>query len=218
MPTRYELSIAPDLGAASFLGQERIEIEVEVPTSSIVCNAAELYIANAKLSWPGGSPAPVELAVSLDEDLERVTFTAPHQILPGPCVLECDFQGVLNDKLRGFYRSNFRDTEGNEQTVAVTQFESTDARRAFPCWDEPDRKAVFSVTLEVDADLLAISNGAELSSTALPGGKRRVGLRGHDPDVDLPRRLRRRPHGRDRARRGRTGRHFASSTPPAKRG
>ncbi len=89
-------------------------------------------------------------------------------------MLECDFEGVLNDKLRGFYRSSFRDGKGKDQVLAVTQFESTDARRAFPCWDEPDRKAVFSVVLDVDAELLAISNAAEKSSTALPDGKRRV--------------------------------------------
>ena len=81
---------------------------------------------------------------------------------------------MLNDKLRGFYRSTFRDEQGNEHVIATTQCQSTDARRAFPCWDEPDRKAVFSLALEVDADLLAISNGAERSSIELEGGKRRL--------------------------------------------
>ncbi len=116
----------------------------------------------------------VGLEISFDEDLERVTFTAPRQILPGPYVLECEFAGILNDKLCGFYRSTFRDEAGEEQVIATTQFESTDARRAFPCWDEPDRKAVFAVTLEVNADLLAISNGAEFRSTELPDGKCRL--------------------------------------------
>jgi puromycin-sensitive aminopeptidase len=174
VPTRYELTIAPDLQAASFLGHLRVELEVTAPAASIVCNAAELSISNARLSWPGGSPQPAELAISFEEDLERVSFAGPRQILPGLCVLDCDFSGVLNDKLRGFYRSKFRDDKGNERVLAVTQFESTDARRAFPCWDEPDRKAVFSVTLEVDSDLLAISNGAERAWSKLPGGKRRV--------------------------------------------
>jgi puromycin-sensitive aminopeptidase len=174
VPTRYELSIAPDLEAAVFSGRVRIELEVASPTDLIVCNAAELEISAARLSWPGGSPQPLELEVSLQEDLERVSFAAPRQILPGPCVLECEFKGVLNDKLRGFYRSTFRNDNGAEQVLAVTQFESTDARRAFPCWDEPDRKAVFSVRLEVDSHLLAISNAAVRSSAELPGGRRRV--------------------------------------------
>ncbi len=174
VPTRYELTIAPDLDAASFVGQERIELEVVAPTSSIVCNAAELEVTKATLSWPGGSPQAVDLTISLDEQLERVTFTPPRQVLTGPCVLECEFSGVLNDKLRGFYRSTFKDESGQERVLAVTQFESTDARRAFPCWDEPDRKAVFSVTLEVESGLLAISNAAERRSSELAGNKRRV--------------------------------------------
>ena len=112
VPTRYELTIAPDLDAASFVGQERIELEVVAPTSSIVCNAAELEVTKATLSWPGGSPQAVDLTISLDEQLERVTFTPPRQVLTGPCVLECEFSGVLNDKLRGFYRSTFKDESG----------------------------------------------------------------------------------------------------------
>ena len=73
------------------------------------------------------------------------------------------FTGILNDKLRGFYRSTFTDHHGKQRTIATTQFEATDARRAFPCWDEPDFKAVFRVTLiVVDADLLAVSNAGEI--------------------------------------------------------
>ena len=174
VPTRYELTIAPDLGAATFLGHERIELDLTSATRTIVCNAVELQISNATLSWPDDTLAPLALDISLDDELERVTFTAPRQILPGPYVLECEFAGVLNDKLRGFYRSTFRDDDGNEHVIATTQFESTDARRAFPCWDEPDRKAVFSISLEVEADLLAISNGAQRCATELPGGKRRL--------------------------------------------
>ena len=63
--------------------------------------------------------------------------------------LDPAFRGMLNDKLRGFYRSTFTDDDGDERVIATTQFEATDARRAFPCWDEPDFKAVFAVTLVV---------------------------------------------------------------------
>ena len=174
VPTRYELTVVPDLDAAVFHGHERVELEVMTPTSSIICNAAELEISNATLSWPSGSKGPVPLEVSFQHDLERVSFTPPGPLLPGPYVLECDFSGVLNGKLRGFYRSTFRDEQGNEASMAVTQFESTDARRAFPCWDEPDRKAVFSVALDVPSGLLALSNGAEVSRSELGGGRTRV--------------------------------------------
>ncbi len=174
VPTRYELTIAPDLGAATFVGHERINLDVSSETRSIVCNAKELQISRATLNWPDDSNHRVGLEISFNEDLERVTFSAPRQILPGSYILECEFAGILNDKLCGFYRSTFRDEAGEEQVIATTQFESTDARRAFPCWDEPDRKAVFAVTLEVNADLLAISNGAEFRSTELPDGKCRL--------------------------------------------
>ena len=72
--------------------------------------------------------------------------------------MTCRFTGTLNDKLRGFYRSTYTDDAGDTHTIATTQFESVDARRAFPCWDEPDRKAVFEVTLTVDRDVDAFSN------------------------------------------------------------
>ncbi len=85
--------------------------------------------------------------------------------------LHLEFTGELNDRLRGFYRSTFVDTDGVERTIATTQFESTNARRAFPCWDEPEHKAVFAVTLVVDEDLMAISSGAEIERTPLDDGR-----------------------------------------------
>ncbi len=78
---------------------------------------------------------------------------------------------MLNDKLKGFYRSTFVDTDGEQQVIATTQFEATDARRAFPCWDEPELKAVFGVTLVVDDDLAALSNAQELSRSPRGDGK-----------------------------------------------
>ena len=85
-------------------------------------------------------------------------FHPSSALAPGPCTLTCRFTGTLNDKLRGFYRSTFTDDAGETHTIATTQFESVDARRAFPCWDEPDRKAVFEVTLTIDRDVDAFSN------------------------------------------------------------
>ena len=111
-------------------------------------------------------------SISFDEDLERATFAFPVVLQPGPAKLSCSFTGTLNDKLRGFYRSTWTDEEGNEKVIATTQFESTNARRAFPCFDEPDLKASFGVTLRVDESLMAISCGELVSSTDLGGGRR----------------------------------------------
>ena len=81
------------------------------------------------------------------------------------------FTGILNDQLKGFYRSFWEDDKGNQHTIATTQFEATDARRAFPCWDEPEFKATFKVTLVVDENLTAISNGRVVSSEVVESAK-----------------------------------------------
>jgi puromycin-sensitive aminopeptidase len=96
-------------------------------------------------------------------------------LAPGHYALQIQFAGVLNDKLHGFYRSVYKDADGRDQPLASTQFESTDARRAFPCWDEPAFKAVFQVTLVVDEKLTAISNARVIRETAIAGtGKKEV--------------------------------------------
>jgi puromycin-sensitive aminopeptidase len=90
----------------------------------------------------------------------------------GEAVVSLRFRGQLNDKLRGFYRSTFTDDDGVERVIATTQFEATDARRAFPCWDEPDFKARFAITLHLDDDLHAVSNAAIESDEVLDGQRR----------------------------------------------
>ena len=88
---------------------------------------------------------------------------------PGSAKLELEFAGILNDKLRGFYRSTYRDADGREHVIATTQMQSTDCRRGFPCWDEPEFKAAFGITLDIDADLTAISNSPEIERTTGDG-------------------------------------------------
>ena len=110
----------------------------------------------------------------------------------------------------------FTDDDGAEQVIATTQMEATDCRRAFPCWDEPDFKAVFGVTLVVADDLLAISNGPEVAPRAAGDGRVARPLRRHDADVDLPGRLHRRSARGDRPGRRRRRRRCASCTCPGK--
>jgi len=169
-PRRYELVLRPDLDAATFTGSLRLLVELTEPTDEIVLNATELAITHAALV-DERETAPCQ--ISLDEDAERVTLRPPARLGPGRHWCELGFSGTLNDKLRGFYRSTYTTPDGEQRTIATTQFEPTDARRAFPCVDEPDAKAVFSVTLEVPEDLLAISN-AEVVSETVSDGLRRV--------------------------------------------
>lgn len=169
-PVRYELTLEPDLEAATFAGEVLISVLVTAPTDTIACNAVDLDILAADLTegpLSDGSPLAVT-GVALDAETERVTFTLERTLLPGEAHLRVRFNGQLNDKLRGFYRSTFTDTDGVEQVIATTQFEATDARRAFPCWDEPDHKASFVISLIVDEDLFAVSNASELSRVPAP--------------------------------------------------
>jgi puromycin-sensitive aminopeptidase len=171
VPIRYELRLEPDLPASSFAGQETITLTVHQPTSEIVLNAIELDITSAKIEGDSGPARQATLA--LDTSLQRchLTFTTP--LSPGIWKLTMTFCGTLNDKLRGFYRSTYKDERGATHSMAATQFEATDARRAFPCWDEPDFKAVFGTTLVIDPALTAVSN-TTIASETLAGGKKVV--------------------------------------------
>ncbi|HXH58737.1 M1 family metallopeptidase [Iamia sp.] len=171
LPRRYELALTPDLDAATFTGSVVVEVDVTEPVTGIVLNAVELTVAEAWVERDGDRN---DASVTLDAETERATLTLGRELRTGPATVHLRFAGTLNDKLRGFYRSTFSDEAGTDHTIATTQFEATDARRAFPCWDEPEMKAVFSITLDVPGDLLAVSNAAEVSSEATGDGRRRV--------------------------------------------
>jgi puromycin-sensitive aminopeptidase len=135
---------------------------------AITLNALEIEVRRAEIRT-GGKTLPAR--VEYDLPSQRISLHPAEPVEAGPVTLELDFAGILNDQLHGFYRSTFTDVEGNPQVIATTQFEATDARRAFPCFDEPDMKASFGVTLVVDADLLAVSNSAEARRSPASGGK-----------------------------------------------
>src|SRR5207247_10782885 len=104
--------------------------------------------------------------IALGETPQRRRLAFDRPIPKGTYSLRLVFRGTLNDKLRGFYRSKYKDAAGQEPWLAATQFEATDARRAFPCWDEPAFKAVFASTLLIDAALTAVSNTGVLADYA----------------------------------------------------
>jgi puromycin-sensitive aminopeptidase len=170
-PVTYRLEIEPNVGSATFSGTVDIDVVVHKPVTEIVLNAAELAISDVEVRTDAGNV--VGCAVEFRDELEQVAFHPTAELPPGPCVLTCRFTGTLNDKLRGFYRSTYVDGAGETHTIATTQFESVDARRAFPCWDEPDRKAVFEVTLIVERDVDAYSN-SPIVEVQRVGDKNRV--------------------------------------------
>jgi aminopeptidase N/puromycin-sensitive aminopeptidase len=187
-PEHYALTITPDLAKARFAGVETIEVVLDAPATAITLNAAEIEFGAVRAyQWPSGlifDPAPNKhwkdlppphydlmqldknpetAAVTLDEAKQQATFAFAHPLAAGPVTLQITYTGILNDKLRGFYLSRTR-----LRSYGVTQFEATDARRAFPCFDEPALKATFDVGLVIDAGDTAISNMPVVSDTPGP--------------------------------------------------
>ena len=166
-PTHYALWFAPDLEGATFRGRETIDITLANPTTSVTLNAAEIQFGPVTITAAGRTQTA---RVTLNEKDEMATLTVPQALPKGAATIQITYTGILNDKLRGFYLS-----KANGRRYAVTQMEATDARRAFPSWDEPAYKASFDVSLMIDTGDTAISNGAQLSDTPGPeAGKHTV--------------------------------------------
>ena len=145
-PEHYALHLTPDLKAATFTAEETIDVVLEAPSKTITLNALELTISSVV---SGNQSAQV----TFDEAKQQATFTFPNSLPSGKAALEITYAGILNDKLRGFYLSKTK-----ARNYAVTQFEATDARRAFPSFDEPALKATFNISLTVDKNDVVISN------------------------------------------------------------
>ena len=171
VPSHYDIKIEPDLDDASFRGTVGIDADIAEQTSTVVLNAIELDIERASIAV---GDAEQLASISLDEDSERATLTVESELPVGPARIVIRFTGILNNDLRGFYRSVYTTDEGEEKVVATTQFEATDARRAFPCWDQPDFKATYSVSLIIEDGLMAVSNAAETTREVLDSGKVKV--------------------------------------------
>ena len=160
-PDHYSLTLTPDLKAATFAGVETIDVTLAEPANSITVNSAEIAFQSVTVNAGGKEQTGT---FSLDNDKEQATFTFPASSPAGKATLSIAYTGILNDKLRGFYLSKTA-----KRSYAVTQFESTDARRAFPSFDEPAFKATYDVSLVIDSGDTAISNGPIISDTPGPG-------------------------------------------------
>jgi aminopeptidase N len=182
-PEAYKLTLTPDLKAAMFTGNETIDVVLDAPSKTITLNAAEikfdtvkayvLPIATYSYGKLGSQPValqpleadkhPQTAAITLDEAKEQATFSFAEELPAGKVTLAIQYSGILNDQLRGFYLSKTK-----ARNYAVTQFEATDARRAYPSFDEPALKATFDITLIVDSADTAISNTNIISDKAGP--------------------------------------------------
>ena len=161
-PESYKLSFAPDFSNNTFAGVETIQVRVLQSTSEIVLNAAGIdFQAVTIASSAGHQPAHV----SLDKEKQMAHLAVDKPLAQGPATIQIRYTGKLNDELRGFYIG--KDDQGRK--YAATQLEDTDARRAFPSFDEPNYKATFDVSVIADKDLNVISNGKVVSDAPGPG-------------------------------------------------
>jgi aminopeptidase N/puromycin-sensitive aminopeptidase len=160
LPAHYTLSLVPDLKAATFSGVESIDVTLAEPAGKITLNAAEIVFQSVTVTAAGKQQTA---SVSLDKDKEQATFTFPEKLPAGKASLAIAYTGILNNELRGFYLSKTA-----RRNYAVTQFEATDARRAFPCFDEPAFKATYDVSLVIDSGDTAISNSPIETDTPGP--------------------------------------------------
>lgn len=172
VPHHYHLEFWPDLSQDRFSGKSDVTIDVVERVQEFVLNGAGIEVDSATLELAQGRVLSAEVTYHAAE--EQVVLTWPEFVESGTYHLLMNFTGALAEDLRGFYRTTVTAADGSRLVIASTQCESTDARRVFPGWDEPDFKATFSITLTVDAGLTALSNGQEISNVDDGTGKRRV--------------------------------------------
>ena len=193
VPEEYAIRIAPDLGKFTFAGSETVKLKVRQPVRRLVLNALEINITSASLD---GKAIP-ESALKLDPKQETLTITLASELPAGAHSLDLNFTGKINQRGQGLYYASYReepkalekeadrerDTDrekdahreeagkGAKKIMLGTQFEPTDARRLFPCWDEPSFRARFQLTAVVPENFIAISNMPVEKETKVAGGK-----------------------------------------------
>jgi puromycin-sensitive aminopeptidase len=163
VPSHYDMTISPDGQSRLFHGEVSITVDVLKATSTIKLNAKNLVVSSAIARHASGTT--LVAVVTDDADKEMVELTFDGKLAASTWVLELKFAGQHGNNSQGFFATTWSDSEKVEHTMLCTQFESADARSAFPCFDEPDFKAVFKVRLVVANELTALSNGDIVSVT-----------------------------------------------------
>ena len=160
VPDHYTLSFEPDLAKETFRGRESIRVTLTEPMTSITLHAAEITFGEVTITAGGRTQTA---KVTTDAKGETATLTVPERLAEGQATIQISYNGILNDQLRGFYIS-----KANGRKYAVSQMEATDARRAFPSFDEPIYKATYDISMTVPVGDTAISNGKVTSDTPGP--------------------------------------------------
>ncbi|HWA88841.1 MAG TPA: M1 family metallopeptidase [Rhizomicrobium sp.] len=166
-PSHYDIAIVPDAAHLTFTGSVKIDLDVKAPASTIKLNAADLVFG--KVSLDGG--AVPKVAYDAKDETATLTFAGP--VAAGHHVLTIDYRGKINQQAAGIFALDYDGTKGKERAL-FTQFENSDARRFVPCWDEPNKKATFTLTATVPSDLMALANTPIASTEAAGKGLKRV--------------------------------------------
>src|SRR5436305_2553177 len=167
-PTDYAIWIKPDIKKLAFAGRETVKLNVEQATSELVLNAAVLTLSDAQLD----GKTIAKTAIKFDAKNELLTIATSGELTPGEHTLALRFTGKINQFGRGLFYAKYQEQgTGAKKLLLGTQFEATDARRLFPCWDEPAFRARFQLSVVVPENWMAVSNMPIASERKVPAGR-----------------------------------------------
>jgi aminopeptidase N len=168
VPAEYAVRIVPNLDNFTFAGSESVKLNARKPVRQLVLNALELKIEGASVD---GKELPLS-AIRTDNEKELLTLTLPSELAAGDHAVTLRFTGKINQQGQGLFYMRYQEQgSGTRKVMLGTQFEATDARRFFPCWDEPAFRARFQLTVVVPENWLAVSNMPIESEQKITGGK-----------------------------------------------
>ncbi|CAG7980251.1 unnamed protein product [Penicillium salamii] len=172
-PQHYDLTLEPNFEKFTYEGTVNIDLDVAEDTDFVSLNSNEIDIHSAVVS-ANGSVVDSKPEISFNKDAQTATIKFGQAISAGSkAQLKLTFTGILNDNMAGFYRSSYK-KDGETKYIASSQMEPTDARRAFPCFDEPALKAKFTVTLVADKSMTCLSNMDVDTETEVQGGAKKA--------------------------------------------
>src|SRR5436309_497640 len=168
VPVEYSVRIVPSIDKFTFHGTETVKLSVRRPVHQLVLNALELEIAGASVDGKALPDSPIKI----DKKNELLTLALPSELTTGEHTLALSFTGKINQQGQGLFYVPYQEHgSGTKKIMLATQFEATDARRFFPCWDEPAFRARFQLTTVVPENWLAVSNMPIESETKLADEK-----------------------------------------------
>ncbi|MBK77236.1 MAG: hypothetical protein CL518_01485 [Actinobacteria bacterium] len=170
-PNRYEIELDVDLDKFSYTGRQKVDLNVVETTNKIVLNSVGIQVTKAKIQ---NTEQDISLEVSYIEEDEKIVFESEEVLSKGLYELYLEFNSEITNDLKGFYKSSYMSEGGEKKWIATTQFEPTAARSAFPCWDEPEYKAIFSMTIITDEKYLRVSNEMVIEEEKIENNKLRT--------------------------------------------